>query len=50
VLKDYRPDQGLWPSYHLPALKEAAHDKYAKELDEVRAEYAKSKAREAATA
>ena len=43
VLKDYRPDQGLFPSYHLPALKEAARDKYAAELEEVKAAYAKSK-------
>ena len=38
-----------WVIQNVPALKEAAHDKYAKELDEVKAEYARSKAREAAS-
>ena len=29
VLKDYRPDNDLFPAYHLPKLQEAARDKYA---------------------
>jgi acyl-CoA dehydrogenase len=49
VLKDYRPDNDLFPSYHLPKLREAAKDKYASELDEIKAHYAKQKA-EAASA
>jgi acyl-CoA dehydrogenase len=43
VLKDYTPDNDLFPSYHLPKLKEAAMDKYGAMVDELRAEAAKGK-------
>ena len=44
VLKDYKPDQDLFPSYHLPRLKEAALDKYGSALDDLKAEMAKGRA------
>jgi acyl-CoA dehydrogenase len=44
VLKDYRPDNDLFPSYHLPKLKEAALDKYGAAIDELKAAAAKSHA------
>src|SRR5678815_3346404 len=37
VLKDYRPDNDLFPAYHIPKLKEAAEERYAKELGELKA-------------
>jgi acyl-CoA dehydrogenase len=40
VLKDYRPDNDLFPAYHIPKLREAAQEKYAKELAEMKAAYA----------
>ena len=40
VLKDYRPDNDLFPSYHIPKLQEAARDKYAGELDDLKQHYA----------
>jgi len=46
VLRDYRPDNDLFPSYHLPKLREAARDKYAAELDEVKREYQAARAAE----
>jgi acyl-CoA dehydrogenase len=50
VLKDYRPDNDLFPSYHLPKLREAARDKYAQDLEEVKRAYQASRAVEPATA
>ena len=44
VLKDYRPDNDLFPNYHLPKLREAAQDKYASELAELKAQYEAGKA------
>ena len=44
VLKDYRPDNDLFPSYHLPKLKEAALDKYGAAIEELKAEVAKGRA------
>jgi acyl-CoA dehydrogenase len=43
VLKDYKPDNDLFPNYHLPKLKEAALDKYGTALDELKAEVAKGR-------
>jgi len=43
VLKDYTPDNDLFPSYHLPKLREAAKDKYAGELDDLKRHYAAMK-------
>jgi acyl-CoA dehydrogenase len=33
VLKDYKPVEGLWPSGHLPARREAARARYADLLE-----------------
>jgi acyl-CoA dehydrogenase len=44
VLKDYRPDNDLFPSYHIPKLQEAAREKYAGELDALKQQYASRKA------
>jgi acyl-CoA dehydrogenase len=44
VLRDYTPDNDLFPAYHLPKLREAAQDKYAGELEELKAHYAARKA------
>jgi len=44
VLKDYRPDNDLFPNYHLPKLREAAQDKYATELADLKAQNAAAKA------
>ena len=41
VLKDYRPDNDLFPSYHIPKLREDAQARYADEFAELKAEYAK---------
>ena len=50
VLKDYRPDNDLFPNYHIPRLKEAAEEKYAKELAELKEAYRAERAKSAATA
>lgn len=47
VLKEYRPDNDLFPAYHIPRLREAAHEKYAQELGELKEAY---KAQRSATA
>jgi len=44
VLKDYRPDNDLFPAYHIPKLREEAQEKYAEDLAEMKVEYAKMKA------
>jgi acyl-CoA dehydrogenase len=33
LLKDYKPVDGLWPSGHLPTLRDAARAKYADALE-----------------
>jgi acyl-CoA dehydrogenase len=43
VLRDYKPDNDLFPAYHLPKLREAAQDKYAHALDELKAHYSARK-------
>jgi acyl-CoA dehydrogenase len=40
ILRDYQPDNDLFPSYHIPKLREAALDKYAHEVDELKRAYA----------
>ena len=45
VLKDYRPDNDLFPAYHIPKLQDAAKEKFADELAEMKAEYAKMTAK-----
>jgi acyl-CoA dehydrogenase len=29
MLRDYEPNEDLFPSYHLPKLQQAAHEKFA---------------------
>jgi acyl-CoA dehydrogenase len=36
VLRDYRPDNDLFPAYHLPKLRDAARDRFASELTEIK--------------
>jgi len=43
VLKDYKPDNDLFPSYHLPKLHEAALDKFGAALDELKAASGRSR-------
>jgi acyl-CoA dehydrogenase len=50
VLKDYRPDNDLFPNYHIPRLKEAAEEKYAKELTELKDAYRAARAQSAENA
>jgi acyl-CoA dehydrogenase len=52
ILKDYQPENDLFPSYHLPKLREEAEKRFAKELDEIKAYYAgrRGEAREPASA
>ncbi|KQW70949.1 acyl-CoA dehydrogenase [Phenylobacterium sp. Root77] len=50
VLKDYRPDNDLFPNYHIPRLKEAAEEKYAKELTELKEAYRAERAKNAENA
>ncbi len=40
VLRDYEPDNELFPPYHLPKLREGATDRYAAQLSRVKAHYA----------
>jgi acyl-CoA dehydrogenase len=40
ILKDFTPDNELFPSYHIPKLREEAQKRFAKELDEIKAHYA----------
>ncbi|WP_309091312.1 acyl-CoA dehydrogenase family protein [Phenylobacterium sp.] len=40
ILKDYAPENDLFPSYHIPRLKAEAEKRFAKELEEIRAHYA----------
>jgi acyl-CoA dehydrogenase len=35
VLKDYKPDNDLFPSYHLPKVRERAREKYADLMPEI---------------
>lgn len=39
ILRDYRPDNDLFPSYHLPKLREAAAARYADLLAELKEEW-----------
>ncbi len=39
VLRDYRPDNDLFPSYHLPKLREAAKDRFPDLAAELKAEW-----------
>ncbi|MBU1375313.1 MAG: acyl-CoA dehydrogenase family protein [Alphaproteobacteria bacterium] len=48
ILKDYTPDNDLFPSYHIPKLQEEARKRFKTELGELRAAYADRKASETA--
>jgi len=48
VLKDYTPDNDLFPSYHIPKLQEEAKRRFAKELDELKDAYAGRRTKETA--
>ena len=50
VLKEYRPDNDLFPNYHIPRLREAAEEKYAKELAELKDAYKEARAKSAENA
>lgn len=39
ILRNYRPDNDLFPSYHLPKVREAAHERYADLLTELKDEW-----------
>jgi len=47
ILKDYTPDNDLFPSYHIPKLREAAETRFAAELGEIRRHYAARRAEQA---
>ncbi|MFN9927880.1 MAG: acyl-CoA dehydrogenase family protein, partial [Phenylobacterium sp.] len=40
ILKDYQPDNELFPGYHIPQLREEAQKRFRSELDELKAHYA----------
>ena len=44
VLKDYTPDNDLFPAYHIPKLREEAQKRFKTELKELREAYASRKA------
>ena len=48
VLKDYTPDNDLFPGYHIPKLQEEARKRFAKELEEIKVAYAGRRATESA--
>jgi acyl-CoA dehydrogenase len=48
ILKDYQPDNDLFPSYHIPKLQEEARKRFAKELGELKEAYASRRAAETA--
>jgi acyl-CoA dehydrogenase len=39
ILKDYRPDNDLFPSYHIPKLREEARERFKDKLEELKAAY-----------
>jgi acyl-CoA dehydrogenase len=43
VLKDYTPDNDLFPSYHIPKLQEEARERFKTELAELREHYSKQR-------
>ncbi|HEY9218591.1 MAG TPA: acyl-CoA dehydrogenase family protein [Phenylobacterium sp.] len=42
ILKDYRPDNDLFPSYHIPRLREAAKEQFKDKLEELKTAYEKA--------
>jgi len=47
ILKDYQPDNDLFPSYHIPKLQDEAKKRFGKELKEIRDHYAARRTEEA---
>ena len=47
ILKDYQPDNDLFPSYHIPKLQDEARKRFGKELKEIRDHYAARRTEEA---
>ena len=47
ILKDYQPDNDLFPSYHIPKLREEAQKRFKSELKELRDAYASRQTEEA---
>jgi acyl-CoA dehydrogenase len=39
ILKDYRPDNDLFPAYHIPRLREEARERFKDQLAELKAAY-----------
>jgi acyl-CoA dehydrogenase len=50
ILKDYTPSNELFPAYHIPRQKEAAQERYAVELKELKADWERRKETADATA
>jgi acyl-CoA dehydrogenase len=48
ILKEYRPENDLFPSYHIPRLREEAQKRFARELAEIRDHYGKRRETESA--
>jgi len=48
ILKDYTPDNDLFPGYHIPKLQEEARKRFGKELKEIRDAYASRRETEGA--
>ena len=48
AIKDYKPDNDLFPAYHIPKLQDEARTRFKKELGELRDAYAAQKATEKA--
>ena len=43
ILRDYQPSNDLFPTYHIPRQREAAQERYAEELKDIRAGWEKMK-------
>jgi len=48
ILKDYTPDNDLFPAYHIPKLREEAQKRFKTELGELREAYSAQRASEKA--
>ncbi len=48
ILKDYQPDNDLFPAYHIPKLRDEAHKRFKTELGELRDAYASQRGTEKA--
>ena len=46
ILKDYQPDNDLFPAYHIPKLREAAQSRFKTELADLKDAYASRQATE----